>query len=90
MESRDRSVGKPTSPKPMSPKGDADVPGASPVAKDKGVALSPTPEDPPRSSSEHVSFTLVLLLLFLSISPYPSSPRVCGQLLVVGHRLKFL
>ena len=55
VESRDRSAAK-----PMSPKGDIDAPCASPVAKDKGVALSPTPEDPPRSSSEHVSFALVL------------------------------
>ena len=51
VESTERSAGK-----QMDPKGDADAPSASLIAKNKKVALSTTPKDPPQASSEHVSF----------------------------------
>ena len=51
VESTERSAGKPTG-----PKGDVDAPGTSRVEKNKEVVLTTTPEDPPHTSSEHVSF----------------------------------
>ena len=46
--------------KSIDPKGDADAPGTSRVEKDKEVVLSTTPQDPPQTSGDHVSFAYSL------------------------------
>ena len=55
MESTERSAGK-----PICLKGDVDALGILRVEKNKEVVLTATPEDPPYTSSEHVSLALPL------------------------------